>query len=118
LGYLSLGKKHSEHLVLKDGPQVLRINARRHPKQTLLIKTAVRAKDMAKRVKPQKIPKRLDGNDRSRDRTPWWDRSLEKHPQGLSSTTTQFRKKRAVIEKIAPKDLGNAEDKMAVGNIF
>jgi hypothetical protein len=53
-GYLPLREKHSEYLVLKNGLQPLRDKTRRHPKQTLLIKTAVGAKNMAMRVEPQK----------------------------------------------------------------
>jgi hypothetical protein len=34
----------------------------------------------------------LDGRKHPRDRTLLWDRLPEKHPQGLPSTTTQFRK--------------------------
>jgi len=34
----------------------------------------------------------------------------------LPSTTTQFREKRTIIKKITPEDLGNAEDKMTMGN--
>ena len=42
----------------------------------------------------------------------------EKHPQGLPSTTTQFRKERTVVEEIASKDLGDTEDKVAMGDLF
>jgi hypothetical protein len=67
---------------------------------------------MAVGVEPQKIAKGLDGNDRS------GDRPLEKHPQGLPGTAIQLRKERTIIEKITPKDLGDTEDKMTVGNLF
>jgi hypothetical protein len=39
--------------MLKDGSWVLRIKARRHPKNPLAIKPAIRTKDMAMRLKPQ-----------------------------------------------------------------
>jgi hypothetical protein len=70
---------------------------------------------MAMRVEPQKIPKRLDRNHRSRHPIPLWTRLLGKHPQIFQSTTTQFRKKRTIVEEIASKDLGNAEDKVSSG---
>ena len=69
-------------------------------------------------VKPQKIPKRLDRNHRSRHPIPLWDRLLGKHPQTFASTTTQFRKKRTIIKKITPEDLGDAEDKVTMGDLF
>jgi hypothetical protein len=36
----------------------------------------------------------------------------------LSRTTTQFREKRTIIKKITPEDLGDAEDKMTMGDLF
>jgi len=71
---------------------------------------------MAMGVEPQKISKRLDGDDRAGHHIPLWDRLLEKHPQGLPSKTTQFRKQGTVVEEIALEDLGNAEDEMTMGN--
>ncbi len=56
--------------MFKDGSKILRIEARHHPKNPLAIKTAIRTKDMAMRVKPQKIQKHLERDDRSRNRTP------------------------------------------------
>jgi hypothetical protein len=73
---------------------------------------------MAMGVEPQKISKRLEGDDRSGHPIPLWNRLLDKHPQGLPSTTTQFRKERTIIKKITPEDLGDAEDKMTMGNLF
>jgi len=46
---------------------------------------------MAMTVESQQISKRLDGNDRSRNSVPLRNRLPEKGPQGLPSTTTQFR---------------------------
>ena len=87
---------------------------RRHLKQSPLIKTAVRAKNMAMGVESQQISKRLDGNGRSRHSISLWNRFPEKHPQGFPSTTTQFRKERTIVEEITSKDLGDAEDKMTM----
>jgi hypothetical protein len=42
----------------------------------------------------------------------------EKRPQALPGTTTQFRRKRTIIKKIALEDLGDAEDRMTVGDFF
>jgi hypothetical protein len=47
-----------------------------------------------------------------------WNRLLEKHPQGLPSTTTQIGEQRTVVEEIASKDLGDTEDKVAMGDLF
>ena len=94
----------------------LRIKARRPTGNPLAIKTAVGAKNMAMRVKPKKIPQRLDGDDRPRKRSPLWKRLPEKQPQGFPDTVTQFRKKRTIIKKITPEDLGATQDKMSMGN--
>ena len=69
-------------------------------------------------VEPQKIPKRLDRNDRSRRPIPLWKHLLEKHPQTFPRARTQFRKKRTIIKKITAEDLGDAEDKMTMGDLF
>ena len=104
--------------MLKDGHQILRIEARRYPQNPLAIKTAVRTKAVAIRVKPQRIPKCLDRDDRPRHRTPLRNGLLQKHPQSFLCTATQFRKKRTIIKKITPEDLGDAEDEMPVGNLL
>ena len=69
-------------------------------------------------VEPQKISKRLDGDDHAGHPIPLRDHLLGKRPQGFPSTTTQIGEQRTVVEEIASKDLGNAEDKMAMGDIF
>jgi len=69
-------------------------------------------------MESQKIHKRLDGDDRAGHPIPLWDRLLEKHPQGLPITTTQIGEQRTVVEETASKDLGNAEDKVAMGDLF
>ena len=73
---------------------------------------------MAMGVEPQKIPKRLDRNDRSRRPIPLWNRLLEKYPQGLPSATTQFRKQRTVVEEVTAQDFRDAEDNVTMGNLF
>ena len=69
-------------------------------------------------VEPQKISKRLDGDDRAGHPIPLWNHLLEKRPQGLPSTTTQIGEQRTVVEEIASKDLGNAEDKMTMEDLL
>jgi hypothetical protein len=69
-------------------------------------------------MESQKIPKRLDGDDHPRNRTPLRNGLPKKHPQAFPDTATQFREKRSVIKKIPPEDLGDAEDKMTMGDLF
>jgi hypothetical protein len=102
--------------MFKDGPQILRIKAGGHPENPLAVKTAVRAKNMAMRMESQKIPKRLDRDERPRNRTPFRNRLPKKHPQAFPNTATQFREKRTIIKKITPEDLGDAKDEMAMGD--
>ncbi len=66
--------------MFKDGPQILRIKAGGHPENPLAVKTAVRAKNMAMRMESQKIPKRLDRDERPRNHTPFRNRLPKKHP--------------------------------------
>jgi hypothetical protein len=73
---------------------------------------------MAMRMESQKIPKRFDGDDRPRNRTPLQNGLPQKHPQAFPDTATQFRKKRTIIKKITPEDLGDAEDKITMGDLF
>ena len=67
-------------------------------------------------MESQKFPKRLDRDDRPRNRTPFRNRLPKKHPQAFPNTATQFREKRTIIKKTTPEDIGDAEDEMAMGD--
>ncbi len=60
----------------------------------------------------------LNGRKHPRDRSTLGNCLSEKRPQGLAGTTTQFRRKRTIIKKIALEDLGDAEDRMTMGDLF
>jgi hypothetical protein len=53
-----------------------------------------------------------------RNRTPLRNGLSQKHPRAFPDTATQFPKQWAVIREITPENLGDAEDKMTMGDLL
>jgi hypothetical protein len=58
----SFGKKQLEPLMLEDLLQIFELEWGRNSEHGLFAKTVVCAENVAVRIKPQEIPKGLDGN--------------------------------------------------------
>jgi len=98
----------------EDLLQLLAHNGVSNPKSASAQEATVRAKNVAVGVESQKVPKCLDGNH-----SPWYcvfarDEASQIHFKSLPGAAAQLREQFAVIKKISPQDLGNAEDKVPV----
>ena len=119
LGNFSLGKKHPEHLVPKNGFQLLQLQRRGDAEHAFVaIETAISDEDVGVGIVSQEIAKRLHGDDGAGNGIIFGNRLLEKDLQGFPGTAAQIGKKLPVVQEISAQNLRDAEDKMAMGDLF
>ncbi len=113
---LPFPQKDPEHFVLKDLFQGLRVQRRGHLERSASIESAIGAEYVAMGVEIQEIPKGLDRYDSPGSCLLFWNGDLKKSLQRFPCTVTKLREESAVIQEVAPEDLGYAEDEVAMGN--
>ena len=113
---LPFPQKNAEHLVLKDLFQGLRIQCPSHLGRSVSIESAIGAEYVTMGVEVQKIYKGLDRYDCPGSCLLLWDGDPKKSLQRSLCTVTKLQEEPAVIQEVAPDDLGYAEDGVTTGN--
>jgi hypothetical protein len=113
---LAFGKEHLEDLVPEDLFQMLQFEQRRYSEHAVSTKTAVGAEHMQMRMPSKEIAKRMYCHNGPRNGPLFQYGFPEKFFQGFPAATAEIGEQLSVIEEIAAKDFGYAENKVPVRN--
>jgi hypothetical protein len=113
---LAFGKEHLEDLVPEDLLQMFQFEQRRYSEHAVSTKTAVGAEHMKMRMPSKEIAKRMYCHNGPRNGPLFQYGFPEKFFQSFPAATAEIGEQLSVIEEIAAKDFGYAENKVPVRN--